>query len=193
MVPRLRTHAPSMLLGGVAGLYADALATNPVLTQSLTAAATFALSDQIAQAYDRSAPRDALRTIVSALIGLLYFGPALFHYLNFVSRLFPGTGLQSVLLKTLFGQLGFGPALSCVFFAAFLVKEDGVARGLAQLPQKIKQDLVMTWASELCFWPFVDLLCYSFVPMAWIPLGYNVANFLWTIFLSLQAAKTIES
>lgn len=186
---------PSMLLAGDALLsgYTAALSTNPVLTQSITAAATFALSDATAQVLGHSTRPDTQRTAITALIGLLYFGPALHHYLNFVYQLFPGTGLRSVLLKTLFGQLGFGPALTCVFFAAFLIKDSGVVAGLAQLPRKIRQDLLVTWASELCFWPFVDLLCYSFVPVAWIPLGYNAANFLWTIFLSLQAARRIQS
>ena len=149
-----------------------------------------------AQLLDRSttteAPQcDGPRVFTTALIGLLYFGPALFYYLDFITSLIPGSDLASVLLKTVCGQLGFGPLLTCVFFASFLVKDFGVAAGLAQLPLKIRQDLLKTWASELCFWPFVDLICYGLVPVAFIPLGYNVANFVWTIFLSLQAARKV--
>ena len=101
--------------------------------------------------------------------------------------------LQTTLLKTLFGQLGFGPAMTCVFFAAFLVRDNGLVSGLKQLPGKIRQDLFVTWASELCFWPFVDLVYYSMLPVKWIPLGYNVASFIWTIFLSLQAARGVTA
>jgi protein Mpv17 len=205
MSPKSRPRVPLVLRGGASpqmggaltslgAAYAAQLASQPVLTQSLTSAATFALSDSVAQSISPPPEgRDTKRTITTALIGLVYFGPALHYYLQLVYHLFPGTGLKSTLAKTLFGQLGFGPAVTCVFFGAFLIKDNGIAKGLAQLPQKIRQDLFVTWASELCFWPFVDLICFSLVPVRWIPLGYNLANFVWTIFLSLQASRTLKT
>ena len=75
------------------------------------------------------------------------------------------------------GQSIFGPTITCVFFAATLIANSGLAAGLKQLPQKVRQDLFVTWSSGLCYWPFVDLVCYSIVPVKWIPLGYNVASF----------------
>ena len=48
------------------------------------------------------------------------------------------------------------------------------------------------WGAGLCYWPIVDLIGYSFVPLPWIPLSYNVASFFWTIYLSLKAAATIK-
>ena len=184
----LRTAASSL---GVA--YSAALVAKPILTKSLTSAAIFALSDASAQRLESSGTgkRDGKRTLVTALIGLCYFGPALHFYLNWVTWLIPGDGLPSTLLKTLVGQLGFGPVVTCIFFGAFLISEFGLSAGLRRWPAKIKQDLFVTWASELCFWPFVDLICFSFVPLLWIPLGYNLANFFWTIFLAMQASKPI--
>jgi len=184
----LRTAASSL---GVA--YSAALVAKPILTKSLTSAAIFALSDASAQRLESSGTgkRDGKRTLVTALIGLCYFGPALHFYLNWVTWLIPGDGLLSTLLKTLVGQLGFGPVVTCIFFGAFLISEFGLSAGLRRWPAKIKQDLFVTWASELCFWPFVDLICFSFVPLLWIPLGYNLANFFWTIFLAMQASKPI--
>ena len=184
----LRTAATSL---GVA--YSAALVAKPILTKSLTSAAIFALSDASAQRLESSGTgkRDGKRTLVTALIGLCYYGPALHFYLNWVTWLIPGDGLLSTLLKTLVGQLGFGPVVTCIFFGAFLISEFGLSAGLRRWPAKIKQDLFVTWASELCFWPFVDLICFSFVPLLWIPLGYNLANFFWTIFLAMQASKPI--
>ena len=75
------------------------------------------------------------------------------------------------------GQSIFGPTITCVFFAATLIANSGLAAGLKQLPQKVRQDLLVTWSSGLCYWPFVDLVCYSIVPVKWIPLGYNLASF----------------
>ena len=92
------------LAGALGAAYEAQLSARPLLTQSLTAAATFALSDVTAQ---RLAPdgagSDRTRTAVTALIGLCYFGPALYHYLRFITWLIPGTGLQSTLLKTFCG------------------------------------------------------------------------------------------
>ena len=76
-------------------------------------------------------------------------------------------------------------------FGATLVSTMGLSEGLAKFPNKIKQDLFVTWSSGLGFWPFVDLIFYSFLPIAWIPLGYNFASFLWTIFLSLQSSRSV--
>lgn len=187
-------QAEMSLLSAVGAAYEAQLRAQPVLTQSLTAAVTFALSDATAQVIDADEKGpDWKRTLVTAAVGLFYFGPALFYFLEFVTWLVPGAGLRSTLLKTLVGQLGFGPAGTSVFFGAFLIKDYGLVSGLRQLPAKIRQDLLVTWASELCYWPFVDIICYSFVPVRWIPLASNVANFLWTIYLSLQAARKVET
>ena len=108
-----------------------------------------------------------------------------------ITRVVPGFGVRDTLLKTLLGQAFFGPTITCVFFAASLISTTGLAAGLQKLPSKIRQDLFKTWAAGLGFWPFVDLLLYSFAPVSLIPLGYNVASFFWTIFLSLQAARGV--
>ena len=49
----------------------------------------------------------------------------------------------------------------------------------------------MSTARRLCFWPFVDLVCFTLLPNMWIPMAYNVANFFWTIFLSIQASRKL--
>jgi len=194
----LRGGAINMQVAGLAGLgasYASTLVQHPILTKSFTSGVIFALSDASAQIISppSSGERDHRRTLVTALIGFAYFGPVLHWYLDFLTWLAPGTDILSTLLKTLVGQLGFGPALTCLFFGAFLIVESGLRAGLARWPAKIKQDLLVTWTSELCFWPFVDLISFTFVPVTWIPLGYNVANFFWTVFLSLQACKAVDS
>ena len=190
----LRGGGPALnLAAGVGAAYSMALANHPIMTQSVTSALTFALSDTVAQSI--SPPpggRGLKRTVVTAAIGLLYFGPALHYFLMWVTALVPGTDLLSTLQKTLLGQLGFGPAMTCIFFGAFLVADHGISSGLKQWPAKIRQDLLVTWTTELCFWPFVDIVYYSFLPVVWIPLGYNIANFFWTVFLSLQAARGLR-
>lgn len=188
-----RATQSALVLRGGMGLgaaYSAALTAAPVLTKSLTASAIFALSDQTAQKIEGD-KTDLKRTLTSAIVGLCYFGPALHYWLEMITRVVPGFRIMDTLKKTLLGQCFFGPTITCVFFGATLISTCGLMDGLSQWPKKIKQDLLVTWASGLCFWPFVDLIVYSFVPVAWIPLGYNLASFLWTIFLSIQASRTV--
>ena len=175
--------------------YALALSSHPIITKSITSSTIFALSDVVGQSIDPppGGGLDVKRTVTSALVGLLYFGPALHYWLETISRLVPGFTVKATLIKTLLGQSLFGPTITGVFFAASLMSTNGVLSGLKQWPAKIKQDLVRVWASGLCFWPFVDLIFYSFLPVKWIPLGYNAASFVWTIYLSLQAASGVSA
>lgn len=106
-----------------------------------------------------------------------------------ITKVVPGFDLKSTLLKTALGQAFFGPAVTAVFFGASLIQLHGLTGGLRRWPAKVRQDLVATWAAGLCFWPFVDLFAFNFVPVTWIPLAYNFASFLWTIYLSLQASR----
>ncbi|KAL3927950.1 MAG: hypothetical protein SGPRY_002596 [Prymnesium sp.] len=189
----LRGGSLDLSLASLGASYAASLSARPILTKAVTSAAIFTLSDVAGQSI---APpptgRDLPRTITSGLVGLFYFGPALHYWLEMISRVVPGFDLKSTLIKTLMGQSCFGPLITAVFFAASLVQVNGPVAGLKLWPAKVKQDLLTTWATGLCFWPFVDLICYSFVPVMWIPLGYNFASFLWTIWLSLQAARSVS-
>ena len=181
-----------MGLAALGTAYSAALASRPILTKSMTSGAIFAVSDVAAQKIGAESS-DIKRTLTSALVGLFYFGPALHYWLQMITSLIPGFGVKDTLCKTLLGQCFFGPTITCVFFAATLISNSGLFSGLSQLPTKIKQDLLVTWASGLGYWPFVDLICYSLVPVKWIPLGYNVASFFWTIFLSIQASRVVKN
>jgi len=189
--------ALDMSITGLGAAYASSLSANPILTKSFTSGAIFALSDVTGQAIDGSSGgRDVKRTIASGLVGLLYFGPALHYWLLMLTKFIPGFDVKSTLLKTLLGQALFGPTITSVFFGAALISTEGFADGLKQWPAKIKQDLLKTLSTGLCYWPLVDLACYGvvqpFFGVSWIPLSYNIASFFWTIFLSLQASHSVK-
>lgn len=196
--PALLAQPPVLALRGgaadmnLAASYAAALTVRPILTKSLTACTVFAASDIVAQGISPPEEgRDWVRTIVSALVGLLYFGPAAHHWYEWVTKLFPAANLRSIVTKSAMGQLLFGPAFTCIFFAATLLSTRGL-RGLATWPAKIKQDLLPTQLAGCGFWPFVDLVAYSSVPIMWIPLFVNGCSFVWTVFLSIQAARGVS-
>lgn len=54
---------------------------------------------------------------------------------------------------------------------------------------KIRNDLPGAWLAGIGYWPLVDLLSYSVIPVKWIPLFVNAASFIWTIYLSMVANK----
>lgn len=175
--------------------YSKALVANPIITKSLTAGLTFLLSDYSAQQIE--SPNDEnekkewkhnwTRTLTSAAVGLFYFGPAAHAWYEMIFKILPGTGLFSTLQKALLGQIIFGPAFTCVFFATSLMQ--GGTFTMSNWVSKIKSDLPGAWLAGVGFWPLVDFVSYAIVPIQFIPLFINLCSFVWTIYLSMIANK----
>ena len=188
----------------------------PLATKAATSAAIFGASDACAQKLERVKEPDATRLLTTTAIGGLYFAPAVLRsawenastasrwrrrdaveatqkthkkttqahvWYAQITRLIPKNGLKEILTKALLGQIFFGPLVTIVFFAAACAQGDG----LQTLPAKIKADLLQVQIAGAGFWPFVDLISYAFIPIAYIPLFVNCASFVWTIFLSLKS------
>merc|ERR1719215_2385477 len=155
--------------GKIGGWYAAQLSANPILTKSTTAALIFAASDISAQSLEMKGKegeenkRDITRTIVSGLVGSIK--------------------------KATLGQLIFGPSFTCVFFAISLLQSGSFT--LMNFVNKVKSDLPPAWRAGLGFWPLVDLVSYSMIPPAYIPLFVNFCSFCWTIYLSIIANRSI--
>lgn len=179
-------------LASLGASYGASLEKRPIVTKSVTACAIFALSDWLAQRLektedDKSKSTNWIRTISSALVGLLYFGPAAHAWYDMIFKLLPGTSLVSTLQKAALGQLLFGPSFTCIFFATSLLQQGNFS--LQNWFQKIKEDLPGAWVAGLGFWPLVDLVSYSLIPKEWIPLFVNACSLIWTIYLSIIANR----
>ena len=191
----IRGGAGCACLGNIGNWYAAKLSSNPILTKSVTAALIFAASDASAQAIEakgkdgEESKRDVMRTFVSGLVGLLYFGPAAHAWYDMIFKLLPGTGLISTIKKATLGQLIFGPSFTCVFFAISLLQSGTFSLG--NFVSKVKRDLPGAWKAGLGFWPLVDLVSYSLIPQTYIPLFVNFCSFCWTIYLSMIANRTV--
>lgn len=186
--------------------YSLALEARPILTKSVTAGVVFGISDYLAQMIERHGiggggvngsqkgsngsdmPLDATRLFASALIGLLYFGPAAHYWYEWIFKLFPSTSLVSTMVKAFWGQMLFGPSFTCLFFASSLLQTGDFS--LKKWWQKICSDLPGAWLAGTGFWPIVDLISYSVIPLKLIPLFINMASLLWTIYLSLVANRS---
>lgn len=177
-------------LAALGAAYGASLEKNPIPTKSVTAGAIFALSDWLAQRLERKSDNtstDWKRTMSSALVGLLYFGPAAHLWYETIFKLLPGTSLVSTLQKAALGQLLFGPSFTCIFFATSLLQQGNFS--FKNWAMKIKDDLPGAWVAGLGFWPLVDLVSYSLIPKNWIPLFVNTCSLVWTIYLSIVANR----
>lgn len=193
-------------LQAVGTCYSTSLVARPILTKSLTAGLTFFLSDYAAQRIEKpkdsenqvkpkkgaaAAPvwkHDWMRTFVSCAVGLFYFGPAAHAWYEWIFQVLPGTSLASTLQKAALGQMIFGPSFTCIFFATSLMQSGQFSLG--NWAKKIKMDLPGAWLSGAGFWPLVDLISYSVVPVKYIPLFINLCSFVWTIYLSTIANRS---
>ena len=110
------------------------------------------------------------------------------YWYEMIFKLLPGTGLISTLEKAVLGQLIFGPSFTCIFFAVGLIQSNEFT--FSKWFTKIKEDLPGAWLAGVGFWPLVDIISYSVIPVKWIPLFVNFASLIWTIYLSLVSNKT---
>jgi len=186
------------IISSAGGAYSAALVARPIVTKSLTAGLTFFLSDYCAQRIESpsSSPSEDkdndkkynwTRTLVSCAVGLFYFGPAAHAWYEWIFKVLPGTSLISTLQKAALGQVIFGPSFTCVFFATSLMQSGSFTLG--NWLTKIKNDLPQAFISGAGFWPLVDLVSYSLIPIKFIPLFINMCSFVWTIYLSVIANK----
>ena len=157
-------------------VYTRHLDQYPIFTKSYTAGVVFALSDYIAQKVEKnpeeSKKTDKTRLLASTLVGFLYFGPAAHYWYEAIFALLPGTSLWSTLQKAALGQIIFGPSFTCIFFAVSLLQAGQFSLG--SWGRKIKSDLPGAWLAGAGFWPLVDFVSYSVVPIKWIPLFINL-------------------
>ena len=148
----------------------------PIFTKSYTAGIVFALSDYIAQKLEKnsgeSKKMDKTRLLASTLVGFLYFGPAAHYWYEAIFAFLPGSSLWSTLQKAVLGQIIFGPSFTCIFFAVSLLQAGQFSLG--SWGRKIKSDLPGAWLAGAGFWPLVDFVSYSVVPIKWIPLFINL-------------------
>lgn len=134
--------------------------------------------------------RDWMRTIVSCAVGLFYFGPAAHYWYEWIFSILPSTSLVSTLQKAILGQLIFGPSFTCIFFATSLMQAGQF--NVKNWVLKIKRDLPGAWLSGVGFWPIVDLISFSLIPVKFIPLFINLCSFVWTIYLSSVANRSTQ-
>jgi protein Mpv17 len=181
--------------------YGAALASRPILVQSVTAAVIAGAGDVVCQARARGdadvvcqacargdaepsprsrAPRagrgwEAARTARMAAWALAVT-PVVSKWFSWLGRAFPTSSLQRMLAD----QLLFTPLNICAFLFTMGLAETGTAGGgmrkLQAMPSVLRSNYVV--------WPAVQWLNFSFVPPLLQPLAVNVVGLAWAVYLS---------
>ena len=119
-----------------------------------------------------SVPVTSLKTsplfLLLALPGV-YFPITSHYYYTWINKTFPGRGLKTTLLKSLIGQLSYGPLYTSVFFLSQLVPLSPANLSLPAsvahaarhlLLPKLLSDFAVVWRSGAFYWVTVDVLSF---------------------------------
>jgi len=168
--------------------YKQQLNRNPLRTKALTSACIAGVSDVVAQKIT-GRKYDFRRTIKLALYGLLWSGPVVHYWQNFLQRLFQGKAdLNTAVKKVVLDQLTIGPILNLAFMTYTSVVVNGIPPAIAfnAIVNNYPGAQIQGWK----VWPIASLINYRFIPLQFRVLFINVIALFWSIFLILKARAT---
>ncbi|XXG63896.1 hypothetical protein AAC387_Pa05g1985 [Persea americana] len=167
--------------------YLGMIEARPVITKAITAGAIFTCADVSSQMLTLmpSDSFDPIRTLRMAAFGMLFSGPSLHFWFNFISRILPKTDIFSTLKKMLMGQTIYGPIMNSSFFSVNASLQGETA---AEIVARLKRDMLPTTISGLIYWPMCDFVTFKFIPVQLQPLVSNSFSFVWTIYITYMAS-----
>jgi hypothetical protein len=126
---------------------------------------------------------DARRTGEMAFVRAFLMTPFLTWYFPFLARTMPGTTWPRVVARVALDQAVGAPVTIAGTFVA-----TSVLRGRAgDAPARVEAQLVPTWRTGACFWPFVHLINFKLVAPTRQPLVAHVCSVPWNAVLSYRA------
>eukprot|EP00873_Tetraselmis_striata_P011553 jgi/Tetstr1/431817/TSEL_021311.t1 len=152
-------------------------------TKSVVIASGLATGDVLAQLVSGGF-HDPTRTAHMFAFGVLFQGPALHHFYQFLdARVCPSapTSVRAVLTKTAADQLGFAPVGTVVFFTLMELLS-GHPAGVAAA---VGAGFLPTLKASYCLWPAAHLVNFRFCPPEQRALFVNVVSVVWSTALSI--------
>lgn len=129
------------------------------------------------------------RTLTLAAVGLLYSGPVGHLWFNTLEKLVrTQQQVLSVTLKLLIDQVMYAP----VAISGYLVVR-GILEGRSgtQIREKLEEKVVPATQAAWQFWPFVNLVSFSVVPVIYRVLFGNACAIYWNARLSAISTEDI--
>ncbi|XP_036425413.1 mpv17-like protein [Colossoma macropomum] len=155
----------------------------PWVTNVTVYGCLFAGGDLAQQRLSGSEKLDWSRTRNVAVVAFSFHGNFSFLWLRFLERRFPGNSISAVLRKLLLDQTVGAPLATSVFYTgvSFLEGKDDIL-------DDWKKKFVNTYKTGLMYWPFMQFLNFSLVPLYMRTIFTGCCAFVWATFLcfSLQ-------
>lgn len=197
------SHQPGNAEAFGIGWYQEMLIKQPVVTKSLTSCATNAFSDVLcqnlintAQASDEKKVEekklDKERLIHAAVTGLVWSGPVThFWYKILFGKLVTFKDPVLALVGQIFlDAIIFSPFTVSGYFALRSILEGS---GLQGIREKLTTRLFTTVLGAWKFWPAVNVINFSIVPIPYRVLYMNVLSVFWSGYLTFVNSKKIST
>ncbi|XP_004441917.1 PREDICTED: mpv17-like protein [Ceratotherium simum simum] len=146
-------------------------------TNVLLYAALFSAGDALQQRL-RGGPADWRQTRRVATVAVTFHGNFNYVWLRLLERALPGRAPRAVLAKVLCDQAFGGPVALAAFYAGM-----SLLQGEDDIFLDLKQKFWNTYKTGLIYWPFVQLINFSLVPVHWRTAYTGLCGFLWATFL----------
>lgn len=165
--------------------YTRLLHERPIITNALTASTFMLAGDLISQALVQQRDHiDYGQTVRFAIAGFMFVGPVARTCLVTIDKLFGATSSAKVLGKKLLLD-------QCVFAPAFLAGNISLltllkTRSTQEVKQEIKRSYVKLLKLNYTFWPFVQMLNFYFIPLAYRVVFGSCAALIWNTLFSYK-------
>lgn len=164
--------------------YTELLDRHPLIVKSLTAGLLNAIADLVCQVLvERVSAVDLRRLLSFVAIGLFMSGPGLHYWFGILKNFVTVPGMGGVLLRTAADQLVFTP-LGVVGFFVVLLNLEGRQ---AELPDKLRKDVIETVIANWKVWIPFQLVNFGFVPPQLQVAAAGVLGMVWSVFIDRKS------
>jgi hypothetical protein len=189
-------------------MYKEMLRTDPLLTKSLTSGTINTVSDAICQKIvavqkpsqekDKNSSNadaekfklDGIRLLQVAITGMVWSGPIQHWWFGTLEKLVTiQDPIQRLMVKLLFDSMVFSPLTISGYFTCRSILEGS---GIQGVREKLSTRFVSTLKGAWKFWPMVNILNYSLVPLQFRSLYSNILSLFWTGYLSFVNSKKMS-
>ncbi|CAF4051911.1 unnamed protein product [Adineta steineri] len=129
---------------------------------------------------------DMKRSLVMCTSATFVIAPWNFTLSRIIERLFPGRQNIQIVKKMLTNTL-FAPVGICLVFISVTLLN---GRSLQEAKAKIKNDMLKTFVTGTCYWPFISFINFRYIPLDYRPFVGSLAGAIWNIYISFVAHNT---
>jgi len=116
-----------------------------------------------------------------SLFGSLWVAPTLYVWVRVSGTIIKGSSLGAAALKAFLEQFTQGPFTIASFYFVMNILE---GNGTTKATEEVKSKFLPTWKRAVTYWPFVQTINYSIMPLNNRVVFSGIASFVWIIYLS---------